>query len=323
MPKVNTKKKSLKKKKTTRAEVKPSTSTAVPTNVVVVKQKEKIKKSSKRVSDTPQHRMLCAITDPFCHHARGGKVPDDSTVPTFPWQLKTLFPITTGVSGQANGMILANNYLGYMSPNVSPATTGAITAASFNPWSGIATAAANFQAARIVSMGAIFHPTLDFSTSRGYVITGEVPRAVTGASYTDGSTDFVNSKIHELVPGRPLSWISRPQGPQSRIFHFFDAASMDDEGFSSLHWEIIGGPGSATVGLMEVVINLEVIPKNNNAVLSKLATPAAPHTPKVLDAQNKVMDKISSFIEGGAEAVGLKIAQYAGEALTFAVGALL
>lgn len=274
------------------------------------------------MKDHPQHKLLCGITDPFCVHARGAKLPDESSVPTFPWQFKTLVPVSTGAGNAASGLICANNNFGYRTSTLAPTADGAITIAQLTNWTGAGAALTNFAAGRIVSFGVVFHPTLDFSTSKGYVIFGEVPKLVSGTTFLTGSLDYVNTKIVELIPGRQLSWVSRPQGPLSRQFHTFDP-SMDDEGFSSLHFEIAGGPANSVVGLLEIVINLEVIPVNNNAVLSKLATPAAPHVPKVLAAQNKVMTSVGSFIEGGMEAVGARISQFAGEALTFAAEAFL
>lgn len=274
------------------------------------------RKKSKPSKPHKHLHTLCSITDPFCVHARGAKLPDDSTVPTFPWQFKTVFAVITGAAGQNSGIILANNYLGYNSLSVTPNAAGVINAASFNPWTGASSASANFSSARIVTMGCTFYPTVSMSSAQGYIIFNEIPKFVTGTNYTDGSTNSPNSRIIAVTPGRPISWIARPEGVESRRFYTFDSASIDQEGFSSLHWEVIGGPGSVTVGIMEVIVNLEVIPKNDNTVVSKLATPSAQHNPKVLTAQNAVMNQVSGFVEGAKETVSSVIADAAKSALS-------
>lgn len=281
----------------------------------VVPKPKKTPKVKKPKSRSIHHKILCSITDPFCVHARGAKLPDESTVPSFPWQFKTLFAVGVGGAGQANFIILANNYLGYHTAATTPSASGAITFANFTAWTGASTATANFQSGRIVSMGTTIYPTVSMSSAQGYLILKEIPSFTSGTTFTNGSTETPNCRVVPVVPGRPISFIHRPQGPQSRLFNTFDSGSIDQEGFSSLHAELIGGPTSGSPLLVEVTVNLEVIPKQDNTVVSKLATPAAPHNPKVMAAQNAVMTKVGGFVEGAKETVGAYLANAATSAL--------
>ena len=277
------------------------------------------------------HRMVCSVSNPFCNHARGAKQMGVGSVPSIPWQFRQLVQINTDADGAATFVVLANPYLGYANSPKPPslafaAANGKAQIGDFSPWLGASGLFGGtskvFSTARIVSLGVIFRVNCAMTNAKGQLILNEVRPANSGVSPATviqtftGSFDGSATRVEPIASGNEVCWISRCSPPLCETYQTPADLFYQDGGYSSLVLEIVAGPASQAALTAEIYVNIEACPLPENAVTSRLATPAATPNKIAMVAQQKVQNAVGGFISGGVEAAEARVAQLASSALS-------
>lgn len=289
------------------------------------KNSRKPKKKTAKTKQPGQHKAAhathvkaaCSILNPFCIAARAARRPDGLAQGTMPFQVRGLVNVTTDTAGAALIVIVPGlGRYGYATGALGSYWT---VAAAWTSFPGAAFLTTNASEIRIVSMGAIFRSVASMTNCSGYlhkaVLTSPTVSQVIGTS----NQNNVEDELTPMTSGLESVWFSKPLGSKAHSFRpSADATTtMSDFDWSSCYFEIQGGPVSATVGLIEIVVNVEF--QLNAAGVTTTGLSGAvlankPANPVALQAQNMVHSTLPSFVSGGvtkAESVVTNIASKA------------
>lgn len=237
--------------------------------------------------------QVCSQINPFCPEAIGGKIHDLSSEKTLTLTSRLIYDVQSDAAGSACFLIRGTSvdplYQGVISGGL---LSGYMTAEPCPQYAALTGQAATY---RTVSCGARFLPTANLMTVQGFMIASELNTApAVGASIN--STSLSNVVMTRAIAGEPLMWISRPTDLEYTDFKGWNDTSVGGQR-TQLFLSFNGFETNAPIGLIEVVLNFEII-ANNNTVASYFPTTAAPANPVVMETASNVMRKVDPFFVG-------------------------
>lgn len=262
------------------------------------------------------------LVNPFSSIAEGVRIPDESLALTLPHTQNELVAITTDANGNAS---FQYNPASPSSYRVASSITGTtITWGSYSSMDYMA--GSLFQAFRIVCAGVRFYSTVAPTDASGIV------NAFVGSHIFAGSTDLLDSMQGETVYRYPVAgcnihWVAKPKSDQYRHFHEVAATVGVGErhAWNQLMLTFTGAAASTTIGYVEIIERVELIPNTGEAV-TRLATPSPPHSPAILHITDKVrhtVPEITNDDSRGSEEHNATVAKHVsdhGSAIASAVG---
>lgn len=269
------------------------------------------------------HRQVCGLTDPFCEHAVGAKIPDRSNARTLAQTYRGSVTLSTGASGElAYWFYPQYAFLPYtsFSAGVLPAVTGWVNYAA-NP--GAITGATSY---RIVSCGFTLQRLTNQMNSSG-VLQLRQWAGENLASYgsTDVSSFVASSMLNQaFVNMDTVSCIPARTSHPAEVFNTVTSDLNSVIGaplnkIAPVTIYVSGGPANTGVLLLEFVINYEVM-FDDITGLGQLATPPPKANPHVVGAASIVTSEAKSFFSRAATHVTKSLAQAAFAAIGSRLG---
>lgn len=288
------------------------------------KKKTKTAKPKKKAGKTAAHsthvKAACSILNPFCIAARAAKRPDGLAQGTIPFQVRGLYTITTDAAGTALRLVVPGFGI-YGTTNGTLAAGTWTVGATWGTLNGSAFISTNAAEVRIVSMGAIFRSTASMTNCQGLLHKAVVTSPVVSGTYTEKNQNNVEDELTPLTAGFESTWIAKPLGSRAHSFRAIAEITntMADFDWSSCYFEIIGGPVSTVIGVIEVVVNVE-FQLNSTGItttgLSGAVLANKPANPVALQTQNMVHSTVPSFIQGGLAKADAVITNVASKAVS-------
>lgn len=266
---------------------------------------------------------VCGLTDPFCTHAIGAKLPDGSNARSLTYPLHLSTTMATDSLGNAS-MIFVPNYL-YAPFTQASVITGVV--ATYSDPLVLGSRLANVSGYRITSFGVKLRGISAPLTTSGTLAIrgfGQKAGAQLGTTSTvgfavdwyedvslrkadevciiarklDGTSDFFSSVL-ETTPSSDLTdWVS--------------------PGWGAFQVSVVGGPASVNVLTAEIFLNMEVTFADGES-LALLATPPPKYSPEFQAITREVSSTGKSVFLKGAEQVGKWAIQAAGRAAMNAI----
>jgi len=272
----------------------------------------------------PTHLIdsVCAVTDPFCEHAKGAKWTLDAAAATITYQSRAYVSLTTNANGYT--YLMFNPHM----------TVGGFTyrgGSTLNPWTPAAAnagdskiiaaiGAGNFRSYRVVSAGVRWWDTAAATGVGGGVTAIEFENTRTFNATT--SIDFgdlgLSTRSHQFDRRKPGQWISSVSGDNG--YKFIDISSAPDTDINAqnrtLIFLVFSGAATSVVAQAEMVINYEFkldpdlfMSQSSNKTVVTAARSLTDHASTTLETI------INPFFEGTREAFGSYVRRLASEAL--------
>lgn len=268
-------------------------------------QKKGSRKQTPKVSRKPAPRFglslasphdveaACSQFDPFCPAGKGAKIMDEDSQLSQAYQVRFVIPITTNASGAVKidiGCLLKQSYR-----NSGTIVGNAVTVDG--SWSSVpeqTSLEATFASYRIVSWGARVFSTASATTSAG-LITTKVHISPTDLENITWNT---LEQRYDPVNGVAATFIAKKRGSLSRLYISTDESWSTGYRFSTDSVSIwaTGCSVSTTVGQIEIIYNLECIPKDNT-VSARTASPAAASNSRITEAAGNAAAQLPSLYE--------------------------
>lgn len=272
--------------------------------------------------------QVCALTDPFCKHAFGGKYPDDSPTRTVPYAKHYTATVTTNSEGNGCVVVLPN-YL-YRSSTTGPmlGTTVDLTTSTFSAAS-VPLASAN--GVRLVSMGVRVRNIAAPLSAAGMVHLRTYPNSnssgfgiIDVAAYNGRQTLDVPLQDCKNVVVLPPHGYQPPElfYTVSTISPTTSVIDWVSPGYLPATIAVIGGPASTPVLQLEFVEHWEMY-FGDDSEAGFLATPPPPANALVTNAAARVTSSVGNLFIEGVEAFGRRVVQSAATALGAAVSSRL
>jgi hypothetical protein len=261
-------------------------------------------------------KMVCSINDPFCKEAKGARWPDSNNS-TITCQLRYFFTLATNASGEAACGINPNFPYGFFSaPTI---TTGSytvpnLTAHTFPVW--FTSACDQY---RPVSVGVSATVIANATAAQGYVTVNDVASLIP-ASEININTIQPTSLWMPMLPGKAATWTMGKMGIEGDLFttqNGASAAGSNDRSACTIH--VMGGPVSTPVLLLEVVMNMEGIPKPDGAYSNLANTQTSVVPPGMLNTLQAMPIK-ERILEGGKRVVEAYVAKQVNNFITTMTG---
>lgn len=182
---------------------------------------------------------------------------------------------------------------------------------------------ANCKSWRPVTMGVKFVPTVAALSSQGAMILTEVEDTpAVGVFVNSVNTSTVN--LVRSIAGEPAFWVSRPTDLEYTDFKPIDNGDHVLQR-TNLILAITGGNANTTVGVAELVMNIELIPKPNT-IGGLFPTAPALSNPTAVNLSANVLRDMPPLHSGSQDTLGDKIkdeiASVAGAAMSAGGNAL-
>lgn len=247
------------------------------------------------------------MSNPFCASARGSKIPDDDSAPSFPCTITNTFEVVTNASGDAAFSVI---------PQVSGAfkLATAISGTNITTW-GTASAMKDFAAFngatdqfRVVSFGVRVYSVLAPTEQSGYCRLVTAPETFPNGINIDGG-------LWQAVETYPMSELDahvvmKPQGSEWKQYR----VPTDVFSYDFLAGIVKGAAPSKTALIVEIVMNVECTTNLGN-ITASLATPGAPSNPHAMAAASRVHASHKGIHNGSTPSVGSKLMGFAKNAL--------
>jgi len=270
-------------------------------------------------------QTVCGLTDPFCRHAIGARIPD-GTPNTFTASGRGFFTMATGATGGVS-LAVMNPCAPYGYLNIQP-TTLPYTVSNCTWWQnlgGPSLFATYADRMRIVSAGFILRAIQNASSAQGMFVIQTQQSVPFDGSVTVGG-DFLGNDNETVsnYPGMEYSYIWRPNNQTlAKQFTSTSTNSSNSElaGWPSAVVYFSGGvtTAAANIAIIEYFINVEftVKPESGLNPLSGKPTPADPHVVAMREAAHSAMPV---SIKGGVADVGKALENVVSEVAKGPVG---
>lgn len=279
--------------------------------------RSKGKKSSKtgKMKSMRPSQGICAISNPFCPAAKGSKWPDGTMGNTMTEQFRGSFTLTTTASGDSAVHFVPAAPFGYL--KLASSAAGVFTfGAAYTTYKASSILATFGDQYRIVSMGVIARSVASATNASGLLTFGTSGNAIgLNAAIASGTELYDEVTVVSLQPGKELSWIAQPRGPESRQFVSQSTSTSVPGDWTKLTIELSGCPNSTAMLNVEWFINVEFTLQVNSSVTA-LAIRNPPAVPTATTAVSRVHGNLGSFIEGGVKQVEDAFMQHATSALS-------
>jgi len=258
--------------------------------------------SNTKYSITKNTTQVCAITDPFCHHALGSKYPDTSGVRTLAYPLHITQSFTCDANGDASILVFpAYGVYPLKQANIINATVAQFTT-DFVAYAPIA----QVFKYRNVSYGIRIRNTTAPLASSGMVrirTFGDVATsaflAVDRASYAcDSYLDIPLQDCHDVAV------VGRKVGAESNLYQNWPpglaVATMPVTQWGPIIVDVAGGPANASISI-ELFLHQEYVLDDTNG-LQLLATAPPPSNKLVVAVSEKIQSSGNNIFKNGVDA---------------------
>lgn len=258
--------------------------------------------------------LACSQLDPFCEHARGAKVLDDSSSNSFTYMCWSLVPIISNASGGACVEFFPSLAGAYRFNTVD--ASGTITAlGGSSAIPNYSTLGTSINSWRVVSFGVHLTEVSNALNAAGYLRMESSQKA---ASIGDSdSTYCADSQIYANKPGQEVHWVSKAVGANADIFiqpdYTVPSASIVSSRNSLRVW-VHGCPASTNMYVAEIVMHIECLPVVGT-LLAETATPGAPEVPAAMKAARNASASLPSSLPGNNNSFGASLKDAAKGAL--------
>lgn len=266
------------------------------------------------------HDDLCGITDPFCPHARGARVPDSGSGRTATEQIRFVQTMKGATDATSAAMaVCPKTNFPFLRDNTSADAWSSTFAANGNVTSLCNTSG---REVRIVSAGVRIVSLLSATDSKGSLAIARtsVPQLVSTAVQTSPNY-YTSYEIHPIGPSTEMHMIFHPTSNQSNDFN-----DLNDTGIQSSTdpyppgWDTIvlraeGVPKNVDIFRVEYVVNVEFTVKQGSAFQS-ITEPQPLYNPQMLVARNAVHNSVNHVMKGAADKAKSHLKQEAKKALT-------
>jgi len=261
--------------------------------------------------------QTCGITDPWCVHATGSKLPDSDSSKSVPVTLKFSYSCQTNAEGRMAKTVEPSLLANLGGSNI-------VTASEVSTWNAdqsipdYSAVAAQFHSYRIVSMGVRVYSTLAPTNQSGFFKLITTPSSPTAGAfvYTGGLHETISQYA---VAGSDIHWIAKPIGVTYKEY----VPIANRQSWDTLYIMGEGLPNStASAVQIEVVMHLECQIKLGG-ISAALATKAADHKEHVLAASARAHSTRPSSYNGNTTSFSSMLGSFAKNALLdVATGAL-
>lgn len=228
---------------------------------------------------------VCSLTDPFCPHAAGARLPDTNSTKTIGLAIRHKQIVSVDANGKAALLVRAS-----LTNCFTAHTT--ITGTAVTTWAtatGVTDETAytdNLHDYRVVSFGVRCFPVQAPTAQQGAV------RMITVSDNAPANGYDAGGNLHEAVNDFPLAapellWASKPHGNRAAEFN---TTSSSATAWDSLVIFVDGATQSAGTDVLavELYLNIEATP-NLGVIGAGLTTPSPASKPALLHARDKVM----------------------------------
>lgn len=270
---------------------------------------------------TEQHNVLCGLTDPFCDHAKGAKVPDIGAAKTFTEQVRYMAVLSSDNLGQLGAQICAKSDKPILSNQLTAPGDPAITtyANGYHPVSIASLIKSSGDVFRVVTYGVKAVSMLSATDSKGSVITAQGRAASPGAAVDFNPDVYTEFETHAVGPSSEWHSIGKPNGSESTdmqdVVSYTQGSIWGVPGWNTIFFLGMGLPPSTACLQVEVTINYEYTFATSTG-MQKLQSDQPVFNPSMLSARNEVMLSANHVIKGGKEAASRHFKAEAKKALT-------
>jgi hypothetical protein len=283
------------------------------------------KAPAQKQSKAKLHKEICAITDPFCDHAKGVRFPDGTSTGTLAMQIRTVLTLGTGTTAngaQGRSVFVFGGQLPY-AYNFSATIAGGPPAVY--TWSAAyldATTGTSFTSYaakyRIVSWGIVLRSIVNATVAAGYITVrryNDMPAVAT--TIAPGSMSGTEVKTFPLTAGMQVCVSGEKMGVDADRFQTVNTTTTENPGWGCIVVEQVGTAttDSATPMTVEVYYNVELTIKEDQPGLNQFLPPATPKNVAAITGQTKVANKVSTIIEGGVQTATKYIEDAAAEVI--------
>lgn len=258
-------------------------------------------------------QLVCGVTDPFCEHARGAKLPDTSSTRTLTIYNRKRVTFTSDANGTHHSLFNAQYYY-------DPIAYGATATGSvITSWQPIAVSGMpSVQNFRIISIGIRLN-AISAPLYQSGMVSVRVWSQETLENY--GTIDLASYLVTQAYD-IPLSdckdkvIILNRTSQRPETFHIAGGnagtaesstvTSCKTNGFTPVTIYLSGVPVSTAVLSVEYIINYEVLPLDSNEYAT-LATQAPPYDPILVNAATHVRSVFTNTLFNGVKAAGAAI----------------
>ncbi len=249
--------------------------------------------------------QTCSITNPFCAAARGSKYPDDTSLPTLPYQLHGNVALSTNASGRAGALFLPGFSYQY-SLDSTVTVPGSPAYANLSSFSLTGLLPNSY---RLVSWGVRVKSIAAPLNASGMVYIRLFNLAVGTQANSITATGW-NAVAAANVPLRTCNDVTITSRPTSREFWNYKTPSTTNPdnlttnwtnpGWSSISVYVEGGPASTAVLDFEVFYNYELTFSDDQSQ-ALLATSSPQPNPMVTKASSYVYSKVAPIFTQGVQ----------------------
>lgn len=282
--------------------------------------------STKAKSPIPTKAVhaLCALTDPFCHHAVGSKLPDIVGARTLAYPLHSRSTIVSAANG-AGAVLIIPGYNTFLAQTTDVTTTPGV--ALYGAAGGLGSSITP-NAYRIVSFGVKVRNLLAPLNSSGIIRirgfsqrTGTTLTAISLANYNcTFSEDIPMSGFKEAeVVGMKINETATFFQQPSTTHSTGNVVNWLSPGWGAIQIAVEGTATSEAVLDLEFFIHYELM-FNDDDSMNLLTTPSPPVNNTMLQLQSQVSTAAGNVFWRAAESATSKFAKAAVDAIGRALG---
>lgn len=264
-------------------------------------------------------RSVCALTDPFCEHARGAMYPDSTAGKVVTESIRFMFQPTNDASGDGLICFQGNPFYPYIGGTRSGSTWTLSPNYSILPYNSLLGDYGS--SVRIVTWGVRVFNVASATNSSGMLMGFTGGQLTPGADITQTPSAYNRTLMAPLKHGAEFTFASRPFGPDARTF--IDVATLAVNTYTVEDWETViftwwGGPASVNSLVFEFVCNVEYTLGTSSHAASALSAIA-----RQSPAQNLQLSTATSAVQSNLDNLVAKTTEGFGKGVENAVGAIL
>lgn len=254
---------------------------------------------------------IAGLSDPFCTHARGARLPDMGSGRTVTESCRQLATITTDANGDAG--ILFQPSPKYCQLPAARQVDGTFLAGNqYLPFGANSTSLE--RRARVVTWGVRAINLQSAVESKGQIVLFKVSRTQVTDVYGVNPSSYPCFEIHPLKHGGEWSLISYPTADTRLDWQSYDTMTNTTD-VSTGAWEgmgifILGSQATSSVLSLEIYFNTEYIPTDDNP-LCQFALPQPVYNPQLFVATNQVHSTHNGLGAMAKDAIGKEIKKHA------------
>lgn len=269
------------------------------------------------INSRSKMEKICAVTDPFCEHAKGMRWIDGASFGTVPYRVRNHLAIATSATGSA--LVEFNpQYLAACQLTFAWAGSNYTAGSNYGSVTGSTNLAATFTQFRVVTAGIIIRNLSSVMLTSGYLIISRssTPTLLAATGIPAGQVNFTSVLTVPVTPAMEIPVIHMPLGTQARDFiGFLPTATTQwtDQCWDTIRIELVGGNQNAVVLDIEVIYNYEfTLP--DGSILSQGLPAKIDFSAKDIEIATRTANSLGDRVWNSVKEVGKFVADAAKEA---------